>query len=179
METNAALGVVLHAIGGLAAGSFYAPLKQVRGWAWESSWLVMGLAAWLAAPWIIAWLTIPDLLTVLAESVAPPPCACGAAVGFGLLWGVGNLTFGLSIRYLGMALGYAVALGAGMGFGTLLPPIVRGEILVKVQTPAGATVLAGALLGLVGVGFCGIAGRRREVEQSSDSLVEKSGGTVP
>jgi len=108
MTTNPALGLLLHAIGGFAAGSFYAPLKKVERWAWESFWLIMGLAAWLGAPWIVALITIPDLLNVLANS---PGRAWGLCLLFGVLWGLGNLTFGLSVRYLGMALGYAVALG--------------------------------------------------------------------
>jgi L-rhamnose-H+ transport protein len=123
MTPNPFLGVFLHAIGGFAAGSFYAPLKQVRRWAWESFWLVMGLAAWLAAPWIVAWITTPDLLKVLAGS---PAKAMWLAILFGSLWGLGNLTFGLSVRYLGMALGYAIALGFCMAFGTLVPPIYNG-----------------------------------------------------
>ena len=177
MESNAAMGVALHAVGGLAAGSFYAPLKKVQGWAWESSWLAMGLAAWMFAPWLVAWLTIPDLLGVLAESWRDSPGTWLAAVGFGLLWGVGNLAFGLSIRYLGMALGYAIALGACMGFGTLLPPIVEGRLAGMLQTFDGAVVFSGALLGLVGVGMCGIAGRRREAEQASDDVTERSNGS--
>ena len=123
MTPNPALGVLLHAIGGFAAGSFYTPLKSVKKWAWESFWLVMGLAAWLAAPWIVAFLTTPRLLEVLAGS---PAQAWYMAMMFGFLWGLGNLTFGLSVRYLGMALGYAVALGFCMTFGTLLPPLYNG-----------------------------------------------------
>ena len=68
MTTNPALGVLLHAIGGLAAGSFYAPLKKVERWAWESFWLVMGIAAWIVAPWFVAWLTTPRLIDVLSDS---------------------------------------------------------------------------------------------------------------
>ena len=80
MTTNPALGILLHAIGGFAAGSFYAPLKKVERWAWESFWLVMGLAAWLAAPWIVALITIPELLNVLADSPGP---AWGLCLLFG------------------------------------------------------------------------------------------------
>ena len=173
MAPNPFLGVFLHAIGGFAAGSFYAPLKKVRQWSWESFWLVMGLAAWLAAPWIVAWITIPDLMDVLSSS---PGRALGLCVMFGLLWGLGNLTFGLSVRYLGMALGYAVALGFCMTFGTLLPPIISGQITTILTTTSGLGILLGIAICLVGIGFCGWAGMSKEaeltVEQQRETVAE-------
>jgi L-rhamnose-H+ transport protein len=161
MMTNPGLGVLLHAIGGFAAGSFYAPLTKVERWAWESYWLVMGLAAWLAVPWVVALMTIPDLLQVLAHS---PGSAWGLCLLFGLLWGFGNLTFGLSVRYLGMALGYAVALGFCMVVGTLTPPIVEGKILTIVSTASGLTTIGGVVTCLGGIGLCGWAGISKEAE---------------
>lgn len=168
MPPNPALGVFYHAMGGFAAGSFYAPLKKIRGWAWESYWLMMGVAAWLVAPWAAAWLTTPDLGGVIRESLASERRAVLWSVFFGMLWGLGNLTFGLTVRYLGMALGYAMALGFCMVFGSLLPPIVEGEGAKLVSTGSGQTILAGILVCLAGIAMCGIAGIRREREQSSE-----------
>jgi L-rhamnose-H+ transport protein len=165
MNSNPALGVLLHAIGGFAAGSFYAPLKKVQRWSWESFWLVMGLAAWLAAPWTVALITTPDLFGVLAAS---PARAWGLCILFGLLWGLGNLTFGLSVRYLGMALGFSVALGFCMTFGTLMPPIVQGELAAILATRAGMVILAGILLCLGGIGLCGWAGMSKEGELTEE-----------
>jgi L-rhamnose-H+ transport protein len=178
MGAGPLLGVVLHAIGGFAAGSFYAPLKRVRGWAWESFWLVMGLAAWLVAPWVVAWLTVPRLLEVLQAS---PATAVGWSVVFGLLWGLGNLTFGLSVRYLGMALGYAAALGFCTVFGTLAPPIFKGffgtpedwEKLVAIFTlPPGQAVLAGVGVCVAGIVLCGWAGMSKESELTEEQKQE-------
>ncbi|HUT89530.1 MAG TPA: L-rhamnose/proton symporter RhaT [Thermoguttaceae bacterium] len=165
MPTGPFLGVLLHAIGGFAAGSFYAPLKQVRRWAWESFWLVMGMAAWLVTPWVVALVTIPHLVEVLLSS---PATAIGWAIFFGLLWGVGNLTFGLSVRYLGMALGYAVALGFCMIFGTLVPPIVDGKLGSMLGTASGLTILGGVAACLGGIGICGRAGMRKEAELTDE-----------
>ena len=180
------LGVLLHAIGGFAAGSFYAPLKKVERWAWESFWLVMGLAAWLAAPWIVTWLTTPRLWEVFCKSSLSDLWVC---VLFGLLWGLGNLTFGLSVRFLGMALGYAVALGFCMVFGTLVPPIYAGltggeedwaKLVAIFTTPAGQAVLTGIVFCLAGIGMCGKAGMRKEAEltehQKKESVAEFSLG---
>ena len=163
MTPSPFLGVILHGIGGFAAGSFYAPLKKVRRWAWESYWLVMGLAAWLAAPWIVGFLTTSDLFGVLRDS---PAEVMGYAALFGGLWGLGNLTFGLSVRYLGMALGYAVALGFCMVVGVLLPPIHEGRFLEIAGSTSGEVVLFGVALCLAGIGLCGWAGMGKERELS-------------
>lgn len=165
MTANPALGILLHAIGGLAAASFYAPLKKVKQWQWESFWLVMGLAAWLIAPWTVAFLTTPDLIAVLSESPSQTWLLC---VGFGMLWGLGNLTFGLSVRYLGMALGYSVALGFCMVFGTLLPPMVDGSAGEILATRSGQVIVGGVLTCLVGIALCGWAGMSKEAELSND-----------
>lgn len=161
MTPNPALGILLHAVGGLAAASFYAPLKKVQRWQWESFWLVMGLAAWLIAPWAVAFVTTPDLLHVLAESPSKTWLLC---IGFGLLWGLGNLTFGLSVRYLGMALGYSLALGFCMVFGTLLPPVFDGSAGEILATTSGKVILGGVVTCLLGIGLCGWAGVGKEAE---------------
>lgn len=185
MTASAFLGVLLHAIGGFSAGSFYAPLKKVQRWAWESFWLVMGLAAWLAAPWFVGWLTTADLVGVLRESPADAWLLC---VLFGLLWGVGNLTFGLSVRYLGMALGYAAALGFCMAFGTLIPPLYNGFFgseadwlkLTRIFTTApGLAVLGGVGACLAGISLCGLAGMRKEREWSDAQKRESADEFAP
>jgi L-rhamnose-H+ transport protein len=162
---NPLLGILLHAIGGFAAGSFYAPIKKIKGWGWETAWLVMGLAAWLACPWIAANLTTPRLHEVIRESIHNQAPAIGLAILFGFLWGFGNLTYGMAARYLGIALGGSVALGFCMLFGTLVPPMFDGSISQLWETRSGATIAAGIATCALGIGFCGEAGRRRDVEQ--------------
>lgn len=162
MTTNPAMGVLLHAIGGLAAASFYAPLKKIQRWSWETYWLVMGVAAWLIAPWIVALGTTQNLFRVLSLSSSREIVLC---LIFGMAWGVGNLTFGMSVRYLGMSLGYSVVLGFCMVVGTLAPPIVSGEISAVLSTASGQVIVGGVMVCLVGILLCGIAGVSREREQ--------------
>jgi L-rhamnose-H+ transport protein len=169
MILNPFLGVILHAIGGLAAGSFYAPLKKVRRWSWESYWLVMGLAAWLAAPWIVAGITTPKLWHVLCSA---PPRVLAMAYMFGVLWGIGGLTFGLTMRYLGMALGFAVALGFCMVFGTLIPPIFQGRFGQILTTVSGLTILGGVAACMAGIAMCGWAGVCKENELTDEQKKE-------
>jgi len=165
MGANPFLGVVLHGLGGFAAGSFYIPFRKVQGWAWESYWLVGGLFSWIVAPWVVGFLTCPRLLEVLRS--APGRSILGCYL-FGVLWGIGGLTFGLSMRYLGMSLGYALSLGFCATFGTLIPPLFTGgftDLLVKVS---GRITLAGVLVCLVGIAICGRAGMRKEQEVSAE-----------
>src|SRR5437016_5661372 len=102
MMPNPPLGVVLHAIGGLMSAIFYLPYRRVKHWSWESYWIVGGVFSWIVAPWIIAFLAVPNLLTTLSRA---PGKSVFWSFLFGMLWGVGGATFGLTVRYLGFALG--------------------------------------------------------------------------
>ncbi len=125
---NSFTGIALIALGSIGAASFYIPFKKVKNWAWESYWLTQGVAAWLIMPWLFAWITVPKgmLMPILSEASSS---TIFLTMFFGMLWGVGGLTFGLSIRYLGVALGQSIALGLCAAFGTLIPPLVAGESL--------------------------------------------------
>jgi L-rhamnose-H+ transport protein len=160
-----ALGVFLHAIGGFAAGSFYIPFKKVRNWAWESYWLVNGVFSWIIMPWLIAVLTVPHILSLLGR--APVDSVIWSYV-FGVLWGIGGLTFGLSMRYLGMSLGYAIALGFCAAFGTIIPPIFSGSFGDLFANISGLIILAGVIVCLVGIAICGWAGISKEKELSTE-----------
>jgi len=161
MVPNPPLGVVLHAIGGLMSAIFYLPYRKVKHWAWESYWLAGGIFSWIVAPWLIASLLVPNLLTTLSE--APLKNAFWSFI-FGMLWGIGGAMFGLTVRYLGFALGTAMALGYCAVFGTLLPPIFRGEFGGVITTRAGLIVMAGVLVCLLGIVISGIAGMGKERE---------------
>src|SRR5262252_5863533 len=129
MTPNPALGVVHHWLGGLASGSFYVPYRLVRRWSWETYWLVGGVFSWILAPWTVALLLTNRLPAVLAGTSGTTLFWC---FFFGLLWGVGGLTFGLTMRYLGLSLGMAIVMGLCAAFGTLMPPIFRGEFMTQV-----------------------------------------------
>lgn len=165
MNDNPFAGVALHAVGGVAHGTFYAPLKKVRSWAWESAWLVQGVAAWIIMPWLVSQLCGSHPWQTLSQSSAPIMLRTFL---FGMVWGVGSLTFGLSVRYLGMSLGMAVALGYTVSLGTLVPPVLKGQMAELLQMPGGRLVLLGVLICLLGIAFCGWAGIRRERAQPSD-----------
>src|SRR5882762_4498581 len=114
------LGVIFHFIGGFASGSFYTPFKKVKGWAWESYWIIGGLFSWLIVPPLAAWLTLPGFSDIIANTPFP---TLRYVFMYGILWGIGGLTYGLGVRYLGMSLGNSVVLGFCSAFGALVPSI--------------------------------------------------------
>jgi len=174
MSPNPAVGVFYHWLGGLASGSFYVPYRGVRHWAWETYWLAGGFFSWIIAPWILATFLTKDLFAVLG---AAPASALFWAFFFGLLWGVGGLTFGLTMRYLGLSLGMAVVLGLCAAFGTLMPPIFRGEFTTQVVgTTSGRVILFGIFVCLAGIsaaGFAGISKERVMSPQQQKAAIEE------
>lgn len=160
---NPVAGILLISLGSIGAASFYVPFKKVKEWAWESYWLAQGIAAWLIAPWLFAIIFIPrgELIPILCEA---PSSAKFMAVVFGILWGFGGLTFGLSIRYLGVALGQSIALGLCAAFGTLIPAAVAGQNLFSSR--AGILTLTGVALTVAGIAVIGYAGALKSREMS-------------
>ena len=159
------LGIILIAIGSIGAASFYVPFKKVRVWAWESYWLVQGVAAWIIAPVVAALIFVPEgeLLPILREA---PLGAKLMATFFGMLWGAGSLTFGLSIRYLGIALGQSITLGLCAAFGTLIPPIVSGVNLFS--STSGILTIVGVSVTLAGIAIIGYAGSLKSREMTEE-----------
>ncbi len=170
MTPNPFLGVFFHALGGLASGSFYVPYKGVKKWSWETYWLVGGFFSWIICPWALALLLTKDVLGVLRQQSW---ATLELTYLFGLLWGFGGLTFGLTMRYLGMSLGMGVALGYCAALGTLLPPVFKvfvpsvpvPETIVEIaNNHAGLLTLAGVAVCLLGIGIASFAGFTKEKE---------------
>jgi L-rhamnose-H+ transport protein len=162
---NSIQGILLMALGAISCASFYVPFKKVKLWAWESYWLSQGVAAWLVAPWIFALIFVPhgELMPIIKEA---PASAKLMAMFFGFLWGFGGLTFGLSIRYLGIALGQSISLGLCAAFGTLIPPIVAGNNLFG--STAGILTVVGVAITIAGIAIIGYAGSLKSREMSEE-----------
>lgn len=158
---NPLWGVFFHWLGGLASASFYVPYKRIRRWSWEIFWLTGGVFSWIIAPWVFASLRTNDLLGVLGKAPVNVLFWC---YFWGLMWGLGGLTFGLTMRYLGLSLGMAVALGLTTVIGTLGPPVFHGTLLETATTTGGKITFFGIGLALVGVVVVAKAGRAKEVE---------------
>jgi L-rhamnose-H+ transport protein len=166
---NPFIGVIYHWIGGFASATNFIPFRGIKRWSWEIYWLIQGFAAWIVAPVVLASIFVPHLYAILR---AAPHSSMFYAFFWGALWGVGGLTFGLAIRYLGIALGYAIALGLCTAFGTLIPPIYDGSIHSILHETSGQIILGGVLLCLVAVAVNGMAGLSKEREVTPEEKAE-------
>jgi len=171
---NPFLGVFFHWLGGLASGSFYVPYRGVKKWSWETYWLVGGFFSWIICPWLLASFMTNDLLGVLKQQSGS---TLWWTYFFGAMWGFGGLTFGLTMRYLGMSLGMGVALGYCAAFGTLVPPIFKaimpdlpvGSSIVEIaRSTSGQVTLGGVVVCLLGIGIAAFAGLTKEREMPEE-----------
>jgi L-rhamnose-H+ transport protein len=162
-------GIIFHFIGGFASGSFYIPYKKVKGWAWESFWIVGGIFSWLIVPPLAAWLTIPHFTEIIKATNGQ---ILLLTYFFGLLWGIGGLTYGLGVRYLGVSLGSTIILGLCAVFGSLIPSVYynffpqegKDTITILATTHWGQMVLLGISICVIGIIICGKAGTMKEKE---------------
>jgi L-rhamnose-H+ transport protein len=168
IQPNLSLGIGFHGTGAFLAANCYAPQKYVKGWAWEIFWMTQAAWCWLLWPVIGALLTIPHLSRVLADA---PGDRMLYAFLMGVAYGVGGTAFNVSIRYIGFALTYSVAVGLSSVLGTLTPPLIRGEFGAILQRPGAGWVLFGVAAGAAGIAICGAAGRAKE--NSLDASIRK------
>ena len=165
MGPNPFVGVLFHWLGGLCSASNFIPFRGIKRWSWEIYWIIQGVAAWLIAPPLLAAIFVPHLFAVLH---AAPTTSILWAVFWGTLWGVGGLTFGLAIRYLGLGLGYAIALGFCTAFGTLIPPIFHGHMHTILHERSGQVILCGVAMCILAIAVSGAAGYSKEQEVSEE-----------
>ncbi len=151
---NYILGMIIIAIGSFGQSSSYVPINKVKNWSWESFWLTQGIFAWLIFPLLGALLAVSEGHS-LGEVLASGNGAALKAMGYGVLWGIGGLTFGLSMRYLGVALGQSIALGTCSAFGTLIPAIMAGTNLFEGKGLILLIAVSVALAGIATIGYAG------------------------
>jgi L-rhamnose-H+ transport protein len=154
-------GIGWHIVGAGMAASFYAPIDRVKKWSWETTWAVAGLFSWILLPITVSFILLPSfhefyssIGTALLVRVAL----------FGAMWGVGNVSYGLTMRYLGMSLGIGVAIGVTLVVGTLVPPLMHGQAAMLFTTRSGLTTMSGVLVALAGVAIVSLAGHQKEVQ---------------
>ncbi|NLZ19766.1 MAG: L-rhamnose/proton symporter RhaT [Bacteroidales bacterium] len=146
------IGLLIIAIGAFCQSSSYVPINKIKDWSWESYWIVQGVFAWLLFPLLGALLAVPAGESLFALFGAYPKESL-LTILFGILWGVGGLTFGLSMRYLGVALGQSIALGTCSGLGAILGPVFTGH-----AADLTGAVIIGVVVTLVGIAIIGVAG---------------------
>ncbi len=172
---NALLGVIFHFLGGFSSGSFYLPYKKVKGWQWETFWLIGGVFSWIIVPPFAAFLTIPNFWDIIQNESSS---ILGLTFMFGALWGIGGFMYGLGVRYLGVALGSSIMLGLTMVIGSLLPSIYyefspqegKDNIGLMLSNSWGQFVLLGLLVCVVGIIISGKAGVMKDKELQTEAV---------
>jgi L-rhamnose-H+ transport protein len=155
---NPVLGTTIHAVG-ISASPCYVPFQKVRNWSWESYWIIQALFAWMIMPFILGFLTVPDLITVFKAS---PKEVMLKAVLLGAAYGFGGMSFGYAIRHIGFSLTYTISIGISAILGTLAKPTLDGELIQLFQKEGGEVLLFGMIIAVFGVAICGWAGFKKE-----------------
>jgi L-rhamnose-H+ transport protein len=164
--TSVVAGIGWHVIGAGMAASFYAPIEKVRKWSWETTWALAGLFSWILLPIGVSLLLLPDFRGFYASM---DTSLLVKVALFGAMWGVGNVSYGLTMRHLGMSLGIGVAIGVTLIVGTLVPPLMHGEAAMLFTTRGGLLTMAGVLVALIGVSVVSWAGHKKEMLEKGES----------
>jgi L-rhamnose-H+ transport protein len=168
------LGLIIIAIGAFCQSSSYVPINKIKDWSWESYWIVQGVFAWLILPLLGALLAVPQGHSLFELFTAGNSFSVWMTILFGVLWGVGGLTFGLSMRYLGVALGQSIALGTCAGLGTIMGPVLLNAFFPELNALSALTfaVILGVIVTLVGISIIGMAGSMKASSLSEEEKRE-------
>jgi L-rhamnose-H+ transport protein len=163
--TSVLAGIGWHTVGAACAASFYAPIEKVKKWSWETTWAVAGFFSWILLPIGVSLILLPDFRGFYA---AQPAHLLLRIALFGAMWGVGNVSYGLTMRHLGMSLGIGVAIGVTLVVGTLVPPMLHGQFFAKFASRSGLWSTAGIVVALIGVAIVSYAGHQKEEQLGSE-----------
>lgn len=168
------IGLLIIAIGAFCQSSSYVPINKIKDWSWESYWIVQGVFAWLVLPFLGMLLAVPSGHSFTEMFAAASSFNIWMTIFFGVLWGVGGLTFGLSMRYLGVALGQSIALGTCAGLGTIMGPVLLNIFFPELNALSSLTaaVIIGVVVTLIGIGIIGVAGKMKADALSDEQKKE-------
>ena len=168
------IGLLIIAIGAFCQSSCYVPINKIKDWSWESYWIVQGVFAWLILPFIGLLLAVPSGHSFTELLANAPSFNIWMTIFFGILWGVGGLTFGLSMRYLGVALGQSIALGTCAGLGTIMGPVLLNIFFPELKALESLTfaVILGVVVTLIGIAIIGVAGGMKSAALSEEEKRE-------
>ena len=164
------LGLLLGLVAGVMTGSFSLPMKKTTRWSWEATWMIWSVCALFIIPWLIALITVPDVLEVFARASTTDMVLVFV---FGVGWGLGAVFFGQSIAMIGISLAFALCIGLATALGSLIPMLRNPRIFI---TPGGMWSSLGIAIMIVGVSICAVAGRHKErqLQQSDGTDTQKA-----
>lgn len=172
MGTSVLFGILLIAIGAFSSGSFAVPFGKIKDWKWETYWMVFSLGAYILFPLTACLIFAPDFIQIIQSTSSSTILAVFL---LGAVYGVGNLSFGLALRYLGLSLGYALSLGLMLAIGTLIPPMIDGRLAVMMQGSGGTLLIVGVVVACVGIALSAWSGILKD-KSVSDAKKQESIG---
>ena len=172
MEQNILFGLLLIATGAFSSGSFAIPFGKIKDWRWETYWLIFSTGAYILFPLVACLVFSPGFMNILKNV---PSGTVPAVFLLGAVYGVGNLSFGLSLRYLGISLGYALSLGLMLAIGTLIPPLLDGRLRLMIDNSGGSLLIAGIIVAVAGIAMTGLSGYLKDKAVSEAGKKESVG----
>lgn len=173
MDLNILFGITLIGAGAFSAGSFAVPFGKIKAWNWETHWMVFSLGAYVIFPLIACIVFVPEFLRFIKTTELEIVLMVFIMGG---IYGIGNLSFGLALRYLGLSLGYALSLGLMLAIGTLVPPIIDGRLKVMIESAGGNLLIAGVIVAVVGIALSAWAGIMKDktvsLERKQEGVIE-------
>jgi L-rhamnose-H+ transport protein len=157
MEHPVLLGVFLVMIAGLMSGCCMLPLKFVRSWKWENVWLVFSILSLVVIPWLLAFVFVRRLFETY-RALSAYQLAVPMLLGAG--WGVAQILFGVSVKRLGLGIAYAIIVGLGAVFGTVVPFLVQQRAFAKEH--AWELIICGVLIMAIGIALTAWGGQIKE-----------------
>lgn len=172
MSLNILFGILLIAIGAFSSGSFAVPFGKIKGWKWETYWMVFSAGAYILFPLTACLVFAPDFIPIIRSTSSSTIITVFL---LGAVYGVGNLSFGLALRYLGLSLGYALSLGLMLAIGTLIPPMIDGRLDVMMQKSGGTLLISGVVVACVGIALSAWSGILKDKSVSEAKKQESIG----
>jgi L-rhamnose-H+ transport protein len=162
-------GILLIALGAFLSGSFTVPFGKIKDWKWETCWMIFSVGAYILFPLIACLIFAPDFITIIHTTNSN---VLWVVLLMGAVYGIGNLSFGLALRYLGLSLGYALSLGLMLAIGTLIPPLIDGRLKLMMQGSGGSLLIMGVIVACVGIALSAWSGILKDKSLSQSKKQE-------
>jgi L-rhamnose-H+ transport protein len=164
MNVGILFGILLIALGAFSSGSFAVPFGKIKGWNWETYWMIYGVGSYILFPLAACLIFSPEFIKIIRLT---PSNTVITVFLLGAVYGIGNLSFGLALRYMGLSLGYALSLGLMLAIGTLIPPIIDGRLQVMMQNSGGNLLILGVCLACIGIALSAWSGILKDKQVSN------------
>lgn len=172
MNLSVLAGIVLIAMGAFSSGSFAVPFGKIKGWSWETYWMIFSTGAYIIFPLLACLVFAPGYFSIIRKTDSQ---TLVSVFFLGAVYGIGNLSFGLALRYLGLSLGYALSLGLMLAIGTLIPPMLDGRLEIMLQKESGMLLIYGVLTACFGIAISAWSGILKDKQVSEAAKKESIG----